>query len=123
MVRVQPQLDGHVCLADRPSRSTLSKQYFAWAKMWPLTFLGLAVFLFLRSDPENWPLGPNGFWESFAVSDVLQHRVAVILVIMFGTFQWRVETNRVQSPFAPLVFPAVCALGGVILLTHTHPLG
>ena len=26
-------------------------------------------FLFLRSDPENWPLGPNGFWESFAVVD------------------------------------------------------
>jgi copper resistance protein D len=97
--------------------------YFAWAKMWPLIFLGLAVFLFFRSDPENWPLGPNGFWESFLASDVLQHRVAVILVIMFAIFQWRVETNRVQSYFAALVFPAVCAFGGVILLTHTHPLG
>jgi copper resistance protein D len=97
-------------------------KHFVWAKMWPLVFLGLAVFLFLRSDPENWPLGPNGFWESFAVSDVLQHRVAVILVIMFGTFQWRVETNRVQSHFAPFVFPAVCAFGGVVLLTHTHAL-
>jgi len=97
-------------------------KHFAWAKMWPLVFLGLAVFLFLRSDPENWPLGPNGFWESFAVSEVLQHRVAVILVIMFAVFQWRVETNRVHSHFAALVFPAVCALGGVILLTHTHSL-
>ena len=27
-----------------------------------------------------------------------------------------------QSQFAALVFPAVCALGGVTLLTHTHPL-
>jgi len=97
-------------------------EYFAWAKMWPLTFLGLALFLFLRSDPESWPLGPNGFWESFMFSDVLQHRLAVILVIMFATFQWRVETNRLQSDIAALVFPAVCALGGVILLTHTHPL-
>jgi putative copper resistance protein D len=97
-------------------------EYFVWAKMWPLTFLGLALFLFLRSDPESWPLGPNGFWESFMFSDVLQHRVAVILVIMFATFQWRVETNRLQSHFAALVFPAVCAFGGVILLTHTHPL-
>src|SRR5262249_54846434 len=98
-------------------------KHFAWAKMWPLIFLGLAVFLFLRSDPENWPLGPNGFWESFAVLDVLQHRIAVILVIVFATFQWRVETNRVQSHSAALVFPGVCAFGGVILLTHTHPLG
>jgi putative copper resistance protein D len=97
--------------------------YFAWAKMWPLIFLGLAVFLFVRSDPENWPLGPNGFWGSFVASDVLQHRVAVMLVTMFGTFQWRVETNRVRSPFAPLVFPMVCACGGVVLLTHTHSLG
>jgi putative copper resistance protein D len=96
---------------------------FAWAKMWPLIFLGLAVFLFFRSDPENWPLGPNGFWESFRVSEVLQHRVAVLLVIMFAIFQWRVETNGLQSHFAALVFPAVCALGGVMLLTHTHPLG
>jgi copper resistance protein D len=97
-------------------------EHFAWAKMWPLVFLGLAVFLFLRSDPENWPLGPNGFWESFLVSEVLQHRVAVVLVITFATFQWRVENNRVQSHAAALVFPAVCALGGVILLTHTHAL-
>jgi putative copper resistance protein D len=98
-------------------------KHFAWAKMWPLIFLGLAVFLFFRSDPENWPLGPNGFWESFMASDVLQHRVAVILVIMFATFQWRVETKRVQSHSAALVFPMVCAFGGVILLTHTHPQG
>jgi copper resistance protein D len=98
-------------------------KYFGWARMWPLIFLGLALFLFLRSDPENWPLGPNGFWESFATSDVLQHRIAVLLVIMFAIFQWRVETNRLQSHFAALVFPAVCALGGVMLLTHTHPLG
>jgi len=93
---------------------------FAWAKIWPLTFLGLAVFLFLRADPENWPLGPNGFWESFAVSDVLQHRAAVLLLILFATFQWMVETGRLKSHAAALVFPGVCALGGVVLLTHTH---
>jgi copper resistance protein D len=93
---------------------------FAWAKIWPLAFLGLAVFLFLRADPENWPLGPNGFWESFAVSDVLQHRAAVLLLILFATFQWMVETGRVKSHAAALVFPGVCALGGVVLLTHTH---
>jgi copper resistance protein D len=95
-------------------------RYFAWAKIWPLSFLLLAVFLFFRADPENWPLGPNGFWESFAVADVLQHRVAVVLIILFAIFQYRVETNRVKSMAAKLVFPAVCALGGVVLLTHTH---
>jgi len=97
-------------------------RYFPWARNWPLMFLGLAVFLFLRADPENWPLGPNGFWESFAVTDVLQHRMAVLLIIVFAAFQWMVETNRLKSRAAALVFPGVCALGGVVLLTHTHAL-
>jgi len=97
-------------------------RYFSWAKIWPLSFLLLAVFLFLRADPENWPLGPNGFWASFAVTDVLQHRMAVVLIIVFAVFQYRVETKRVTSMAAALVFPAVCALGGAVLLTHTHAL-
>lgn len=97
-------------------------KYFSWAKIWPLSFLLLAVFLFFRADPENWPLGPNGFWESFAVTDVLQHRAAVVLIIIFAIFQYRVETQRVKSQTAALVFPAVCAIGGVVLLTHTHAL-
>ncbi|HXR32150.1 MAG TPA: CopD family protein [Verrucomicrobiae bacterium] len=97
-------------------------RYFSWAKVWPLMFLGMAVFLFFRSDPENWPLGPIGFWESFLEADVLQHRLAVLLIIVFALFQWVVETNRVKSHAATLVFPAVCALGGVVLLTHSHAL-
>jgi len=95
-------------------------KYFSWAKIWPLMFLGLAVFLFLRADPENWPLGPNGFWESFSEADVLQHRAAVLLIIVFALFQWAVEANRVKSHGAALVFPGVCAIGGIVLLTHMH---
>ena len=97
-------------------------KYLSFARIWPLIFLGLALFLFLRADPENWPLGPNSFWKSFGVADVLQHRLATILIILFAVFEWRVQTNRVQSQRAALVFPAVCALGGVVLLTHTHGL-
>jgi len=67
-------------------------------------------------------MGPNGFWESFAVTDVLQHRAAVVLIIVFAIFQYRVETQRVKSMAATLVFPVVCAMGGVVLLTHTHAL-
>lgn len=97
-------------------------KHFAWAKIWPLLFLGLAVFLFFRSDPENWPIGPNGFWESFDSAEVLQHRIAVVLIIAFAFFQWRVETNRVHSHAAALAFPAVGVIGGIVLLTHSHGL-
>ena len=98
-------------------------RYFAWAKIWPLAFLGLAVFLFLRADPENWPLGPNGFWASFGEAEVLQHRLAVLLLIAFAAFQYLVETKKLKSQGAALVFPIVCIVGGMVLLTHSHSLG
>ncbi|HWY69192.1 MAG TPA: CopD family protein [Terriglobales bacterium] len=91
-----------------------------WAKHWPLLFLALAVFLFIRADAENWPLGPNGFWESFRVADVLQHRFFTFLVLGFAILEWRVKNGRNAAWWAPYVFPAVCALGGAVLLTHSH---
>lgn len=93
-----------------------------WARHWPLAFLGLALFLFLRSDPENWPLGPDGFWEGFAAAEVAQHRFFVLLIILFAAFEWGIQTGRLSSKKAALVFPLVCAVGGAMLLTHTHSL-
>jgi len=93
-----------------------------WAQHWPLLFLVLAAFLFLRADPENWPLGPNGFFESFANSEVLQHRASVVLIVIFAFFEWGVRTGRIRSDRAVLVFPAVCSFGGALLLTHSHAL-
>lgn len=90
------------------------------ARHWPLLFLGLAGFLFLRSDPEVWPLGDVGFFASFRDVEVLQHRVFVVLIAAFGIFEWRVRTGRAVKPWAKLVFPLLCAGGGVLLLTHSH---
>ena len=95
-------------------------QRFTWVKHWPVAFVGLAVFLLLRADPENWPLGPNGFWESFTSADVTQHRFFVLLILLFAAFEWGVQTGRLASQNAALVFPAVCCLGGAMMLTHTH---
>jgi putative copper resistance protein D len=94
-----------------------------WTRHWPLAFIGLAVFLFLRADAENWPLGPRGFWESFLAAEVLQHRIFVLLIVVFAVFEWGIQTGRLSSQRAAMVFPMVCALGGVLLLAHTHSLG
>ncbi len=91
-----------------------------WARHWPLALLGLAVFLFLRSDPEVWPLGEIGVWESLRDVEVLQHRVFVLLIIAFALFEWGVRTGRLRDPRAALVFPLLTALGGALLLTHSH---
>jgi putative copper resistance protein D len=90
------------------------------ARHWPLVFLGLATFLFIRNDPRAWPLGPAGFWESLTLPDVLQHRTFVLLVVAFGVFEWMVRTGRLaERPWA-YVFPVLCAVGGGLLLTHSH---
>jgi copper resistance protein D len=100
--------------------SLLNQAGLRWARHWPLLFLGLAAFLFVRSDPEVWPLGEIGFFASFRDIEVLQHRMFVLLIAAFGVFEWRVRTSRDVKPWARLVFPLLCAGGGVLLLTHSH---
>ena len=92
------------------------------AQNWPLLFLGLALFILLRADPENWPLGPRPFWQSFAEPDVLEHRLYAVLISCFAFFEWAVATGRWRSPRAAYVFPLLCAAGGAALLTHQHGL-
>ena len=93
-----------------------------WARHWPLAFCGLAFFLFVRADPENWPLGPNGFLESFTSADVLQHRLFVILILGFSAFEWGIQTGHLRRKSAAMVFPVVCVIGGALLMTHSHAL-
>jgi putative copper resistance protein D len=91
-----------------------------WARHWPLLFLGLGGFVLVRSDPEAWPLGPEGFWAGLADPTVFQHRVFVLLVVALGVFEWMVRTGRLRAPRAVLTFPLLCAVGGGLLLTHSH---
>jgi putative copper resistance protein D len=98
----------------------LNQAGIRWARHWPLVFLGLAAFLFIRSDPEVWPLGDIGFFISFYDVEVVQHRFFVVLVVIFALFEWRVRAGGLGHTRATLVFPMVCAIGGAALLTHQH---
>jgi putative copper resistance protein D len=98
-------------------------RWVSWARHWPFAFFGLAVFLLIRADPENWPLGPRGFWQSFQVAEVAQHRFFVLLIVVFAILEWAVQTRRIAVRRAGLVFPLVCVVGGAFLLTHSHSLG
>ena len=97
-------------------------QRFPLARNWPLLFIGMAAFLFFRADPETWPMGPRNFWQSWLDPEDLQHRFFVLLIVAFAVFEWRVQTGRVVSRVSSLVFPALCALAGAALLTHSHSL-
>ncbi len=98
----------------------LNRAGLRWARHWPLVFLGLAAFLFVRSDPEVWPLGQIGLIESLRDVEVAQHRVFVLLAALLGLFEWAVRTGRLKRPGYALVFPLLCSVGGALLLTHQH---
>ena len=91
-----------------------------YARNWPLLFPVLGLILFLMSDSQYWPLGADSFWSSFRDPVVLPHRLIEILIALFGIFEWRVQTQRVASPNAALVFPGLVAVCGTLLLTHSH---
>ena len=90
-------------------------------RYWPLMLVGLAVFIILRADPEGWPLGPDSFWDSIQNGEVLQHKVFAVLLFLFALFELRVQLGRTHR-HAAYVFPVICALGGALLLTHSHSL-
>ena len=98
----------------------LNRAGVGWAKHWPLLFLALAAFLLVRSDPEVWPLGNEGFWAAWRDVEVAQHRFFVLLILLFGVFEWAVRTGRLRNPKAALAFPLLVSVGGAMLLTHTH---
>ncbi|MFO1204207.1 MAG: CopD family protein [Burkholderiales bacterium] len=94
---------------------------FRWAKFWPAGFVLLGIFLFFRSDAEAWPLGPLGFWVSmFGNAEILQHRLATMLALVLGLLEMRARTSASASPRLRYVFPVLCALGGILLVTHSH---
>jgi copper resistance protein D len=91
-----------------------------WARHWPLLFLVMATFLFFRADEAAWPLGQFGFFETLRDPEIAQHRIFVLLIVLFGLFEWRVQVGGLRQSKAALVFPLTVAIGGALLLTHSH---
>ena len=105
-------LIGLLALADRAG--------VRFARHWPLLFVAMGALLFARTDAEVWPMGRNGLWESLRDVEVLQHKVLVLFVALFGLFEWQVRLREVRRGWTPYVFPLFCAVGGAALLTHSH---
>jgi putative copper resistance protein D len=104
---------GLLAIAERSGRA-------AWARNWPLLFIGLALAMFYLSDVEAWPRSHGSFLDSLRDPEVLQHRLVFTLVALFGIFEWFVRTGRAKSQWMALVLPLLGAIGSVVLLTHTH---
>lgn len=91
-----------------------------WARHWPLLLIALAGILFTRSEAEGWPFGGLTLAESLRDPEFIQHKAFMVLMIGFAGFEWSVRNQVVRNDWAKYVFPLICALGGMMLLTHSH---
>ena len=91
-----------------------------WARHWPLLLIVLAGFLFLRSEAEAWPTGSLSLAESLRDPEFIQHKAFMVLMTAFAVFEWSVRNQVMRNGWAKYVFPLICALGGMMLLTHSH---
>ena len=90
------------------------------ARHWPLTFLALAAFLVVIGEPNGWPFGPEGFFETLLSPAVFMHRVATALVVAFAVLEWRVRVGKLAATRWRFVLPLMAVVGGALLLTHSH---
>lgn len=91
-----------------------------WARHWPLLFIGMAGFLFIRSEAEGWPFGTLSLAESLRDPEFVQHKLFMILMTAFALFEWSVRLGVLKRRWASYVFPLLSAAGGTMLLTHSH---
>jgi putative copper resistance protein D len=91
-----------------------------WAEYWPLLLIGIAIFIFLQADTECWPVGWKSFGACWADPEVFQHRMAALVCVGFAIFELRVRQRKREGGGMALVFPLMCAIGGAVLLTHSH---
>jgi len=92
----------------------------SWGRHWPLGFLALAVFMYLRAaaNEGTWPFGATRLAEVGA--EGIQHRLAAVLVVGLGLVEWWARTRGRQQGLLVYLFPVLGAAGGVLLLAHSH---
>lgn len=92
----------------------------ALARHWPVLFVAFAVLIVVFANPDDWPLGPLGFLESAKDIQVVQHWMAALVVLGLGAVEWRARQPAQAGTRLALVFPILCIVGGIVLLTHSH---
>lgn len=94
-----------------------------WARHWPLLLTAFA-WIVIRTDRESWPLGDCSVLGCGGGDpEVIQHRLLTLLPVGFGILEWRVRMGKVTNPVLVRMFPLFCAVGGALLLTHSHQIG
>ena len=109
---------GVLVLADRLTKRREGRFQIGIGIVWLL----FGLHLFIRSDPEGWPIGPAGFLESFSMptaSEWIQHKVLSLIPLALGVWTFLSRRVPLNSRWSYAV-GGVLALGGAGLLVHQH---
>jgi len=109
---------GLLILLDRlsllPSKLTLVLIGCSW--------FAFGAFVFIKSDPEGWPIGPAGFLQSFSMptaGEWIQHKLLSLIPMLLGVYS--VSIRRVPPSTNVAYWAAGAALlGGIGLMIHRH---
>lgn len=91
-----------------------------WRFVPPLVLFGMVEFLFIRNDPEAWPTGSIGLWESLKDPEVLQHRVFLLLLLAIAVVELLRAAGRLPPFLQKFAVPALAVSGGIYLFFHKH---
>jgi hypothetical protein len=86
------------------------------------TWFLLGVFLFIRSDPEGWPIGLAGFLESFTMptrGEWIQHKVLSMIPMFMGIYTGRAHT-QMPKVYWNYAAAGLALFGALALTTHQH---
>lgn len=113
---------GVLVLMDRLTGHRLKRIRLGMGLVW----LIFGIHVFIRGDPEGWPLGPAGFLESFSMptaGEWMQHKALSLLPLGLGIF-FLVYLTRAprehQASYGSYALAAVGLLGAAALLFHQH---
>jgi putative copper resistance protein D len=89
--------------------------------VWPFCFLLSGLFLFVFSDTELWPFGPQSWWYGLTHNlEDLQHKTFAVILLALGIFEFQRARGILKSAWARWLFPVLACCGSVMLLFHEH---
>ena len=109
---------GGLVLADRLT----GRRYGAIRVGIGLVWVVFGAHLFIRSDPEGWPIGPAGLLESFSMptaGEWMQHKLLSLIPLALGIWTFT-PRYLLPNPYWTYALGGLMALGGGALLLHQH---
>jgi putative copper resistance protein D len=95
-----------------------------WPKIryaWPMCFLLAGIFVFIYSDTELWPFGPQSWLYGLREhAEVRQHKSFAVILLALGVIEFLRARGTLKAAWSAWVFPVLAVTGSIILLFHEH---